>query len=130
MANHLGSEGVVRIAANTIAEVKSWNIEETSETVEDTVMGDSWRTYKPTLKSWSGSLTCFWDETDTTGQMALVVGTEVALKVYPEGNQTGDKFFEGQAIVTSISRSANFDGMVEASFNFQGNGQLSSPLAP
>lgn len=124
MATHTGSEGTVKVGANTVAEIRSFSIATTADTAEDTTMGDSWRTFKTTLKGWSGSLDCFWDETDTTGQGAMTEGTEVTLNVYPEGATTGDKYYTGSAIITGITINSSFDGLVEASFSFQGNGSL------
>jgi predicted secreted protein len=126
MATHTGSEGTVHVGANAIAEIRSYSIEETSDTVEDTSMGDSFRTHKATLRSWTASVDVFWDETDTTGQVALVPGSEVTINVYPEGNTSGDDYYTGTAIVTSKSVTASFDGMVEASVSLQGTGTLTS----
>ena len=128
MANHTGSEGSVEISANVIAEVRSWSIAEAGDTIEDSTMGDSWRTFKAGLKGWSGSIECWWDETDTTGQGALTTGAEVTLNLYPEGNTSTNTFYSGLAIVTSIDRSASLDGMVEASFSFTGNGVLTEDV--
>ena len=77
MANHKGSEGVVKVGANTVAEVRSWTVSEEAETIEDTAMGDAARTYQVGLKTWSGSCDVFWDETDTNGQVALAAGSSV-----------------------------------------------------
>ena len=129
MANHTGSEGIVRISANTIAEVRSWTLTNTADTIEDTTMGDSWRSYKAVLSAFSGQVTCYWDETDTTGQGALTSGSTVTLNLYPEGNQTGDIYYTGSVIVTSIERTASFDGMVEATFGFPGSGTLTQSTA-
>ena len=126
MATHTGSEGTVHVGANAIAEIRSYSIEETSDTVEDTAMGDSFRTHKATLRSWTASVDVFWDETDTNGQVALVPGSEVTINVYPEGNTSGDDYYTGTAIVTSKSVTASFDGMVEASVSLQGTGTLTS----
>ena len=90
MANHKGSEGVVKIGANQIAEVRDWSLSETAETIDDTAMGDTARTRQPSLTSASGSLNCWWDETDSTGQIAMQAGSEVALKLYPEGDARGE----------------------------------------
>lgn len=128
MANHKGSEGVVKIGTNTIAEVKDWSFDETADTTEDTVMGDAARTRKSTLTSASGSVNAFWDETDTNGQVAMSAGSEVALKLYPEGATTGDTFYSVSALITSVSRSATFDGMVEASFSFESNGAVTAAV--
>lgn len=124
MATHKGSEGIVKVGSNSVAEIRSYSIEESADTLEDTSMGDSARTYKPSLTSFSGSLDVFWDETDTSGQGALSIGSEVTLNVYPEGDTAGDTYYTGSAIVTGVSRTGAFDGLVEASISVQGNGAL------
>jgi hypothetical protein len=124
MATHKGSEGVVKVGANTVAAVRSYSIEETGDTVEDSVIGTVARTYKPTLTSWTASMDIYWDESDTTGQGALTIGAEVTVGLYPEGDTTGDVYYTGSAIVTGSSISGSFDGMVEGSISLQGNGAL------
>ena len=124
MATHIGRDGVIKLGtsggSNTVAEVRSFSIEETGETVEDTVMTDTVRSYLPTLTSFSGSADVFWDETDTNGQVAMSVGSTIDINFYPEGTTTGDTYYAGKAIVTGFTRTASFDGMVEASITFQG----------
>ena len=124
MSNHKGSEGSVEIGANAVAELKAWNMTESSNTIDDSNLQDDWATKKGGQKSWAGSLECFWDETDATGQGALVNGAEVTLNLYPEGSVIGDTFYTGLVIVTNIERGAAIDGMVEASFSFEGNGAV------
>ena len=126
MATHTGSEGLVKVGSNTVAEVRSYSIEETADTIEETTMGQSARLYRSSLTSWSGSLDIYWDETDTSGQGALTVGSEVTLNVYPEGDSAGDTYYTGTAIVTGVTKSAAFDGMVEGSISVQGDGALTS----
>ena len=125
MATHKGSEGIVKVgSSNVVAEIRSYSIEESADTLEDTSMGDSAKTYKASLTSFSGSLDVFWDETDTSGQGALSIGAEVTLNFYPEGDTAGDTYYTGSAIVTGVSRTASYDGLVEASISVQGNGAL------
>ena len=124
MATHKGSDGIVKVGSNAVAEIRSYSIEESADTLEDTSMGDSARTYKPSLTSFSGSLDVFWDETDSSGQGALSIGSEVTLNFYPEGDTVGDTYYTGSAIVTGVSRTGAFDGLVEASISVQGNGAL------
>jgi predicted secreted protein len=126
MAVHKGSEGTVKVGVNAIAEIRSYSIEETSDTLETSSMGDTARTYTPNLTSWSGSVDVYWDETDATGQGALTVGAEVTLNVYPEGDSASDTYYAGSAIVTSVTKNASFDGLVEASISVQGTGALTS----
>lgn len=125
MATQTGKDGAVYVGANAVAEVRDWSLEVTSEVVADTVMGDDWVTNKATLKSWTASFNAYWDDTDSTGQGELVEGAEITLNLYPEGNTSGDTYYTGSAIVTSVSRTASFDGMIEASFSVTGNGTLS-----
>lgn len=126
MATHTGSEGTVKVGSDAIAEIRSFSIEETADTLEDTTMGDTARTYKSSLTSFSGSVDVFWDETDTSGQGALTIGAEVTLNLYPEGDTSGDTYLSGTAIVTSRSISSSFDGLVEMSISVQGTGALST----
>ncbi len=126
MATHTGSEGTVKVGSDAIAEIRSYSLEETADTLEDTSMGDSARTYKSSLKTFTGTVDVFWDETDTAGQGALTNGAEVTLAVYPEGDASGDTYYSGSAIVTGVSRTASFDGMVEASISVQGTGDLTA----
>ena len=87
-------------------------------------MGDTARSFKSSLTSFTGSMDVFWDETDTSGQGALSIGSEVTLNVYPEGDTSGDTYYTGTAIVTGVTRSGSFDGLVEASISVQGSGSL------
>lgn len=124
MANHKGSEGVVKVGSNSVAEIRDWSLSETAETIDDTTMGDTARTRQSSLTSASGSLTAFWDETDTTGQGAMTVGASVTLNLYPEGATTGDKYASLTAIITEAGVSATLDGMVEATHSFESNGAV------
>ena len=126
MAVHKGSEGTVKVGANAIAEIRSYSLEESADTLETTTMGDTARTYLPSLSTFSGSVDVYWDETDTTGQGALTIGAEVTLNIYPEGDASSDVYYTGSAIVTGVTRSGSFDGMVEASISLQGTGALTS----
>jgi len=124
MANHKGSEGTAKVGANTIAEIKDWSVSETAETIDDTTMGDSARTKQVGLTSASGSMTAFWDETDTSGQGAMTVGASVTLNLYPEGATTGDSYATLTALITEKGVSTTLDGMVETSVSFEANGAV------
>ena len=126
MATHAGSEGTVKSGSNAIAEVRAFSLEESADTIEDTTMGDASRTYLTGLKTFSGSVDVFWDETDTDGQVSFSVGSSVTLAVYPEGDTAGDTYYSGTAIVTGRTITSSFDGMVEASFTLQGSGALTA----
>jgi hypothetical protein len=129
MANHRGSEGVVHVGTTAIAELRSWELTHENEPIEDTVLADTNRSFVAGLNNWSGSAAAFWDESDTNGQEALDVGSSVTLKFYGEGTGTGATFYTGTGIVTGVTRRAAMQGMVEADFNFRGNGALTQTTA-
>lgn len=124
MATLTGNNGTVKVGSVAVAEIRSFSIDESMDTIESTSMGDTYRTFETSLKSWSGSIDIFFDDTDTTGQGALTVGSEVTVNFQIEGDTTGDHLLSGAAIVTDRSISSSFDGLVEASLSLQGDGAL------
>ena len=120
---HIGKDGVLKVGGVTVAQLRSFSVDETGDTVEDTTMTSTFRTYKPTLTSFTGSADVYWDETDA-GQNAITINSEPTIGFFPEGAAGGDTYYSGDCIVTGISISASFDGMVEASITFQGKSAL------
>lgn len=127
MGTHWGVEGVVKVGSVTIAEVTQFEVTTSVAPVVDTALGDTWETHIPNsgMKKWSGSLTCHWDETDTTGQGALTIGASVTLNLYPEGSTTGDIYYSGTCTITELGISVNEGETIKRSFSFVGNGALS-----
>jgi hypothetical protein len=123
MATFSGSAGVVKAGGNAIGEIKSFSVEQSSDVIEDTKMGDSARTFKPSLTQFTASVEALFDDTDTT-QEALTIGSELAFLFQPEGSGSGAYQLSGTGIVTGISQSQSFDGLVERSFSVQGTGAL------
>ena len=127
MATHWGNEGQVKLGANTVAEVMEFEFTETVQPIDDTAMGDAYKTHigGSGIKEWSGSMTCHWDETDTNGQQAMTVGASVTLNLYPEGSTSGDTYWSGTASITERSQTTKMDGeTIRATFTFMGNGTL------
>ena len=124
MANHKASEGTVKIGSNPVAEIRDYSMEQTANTIETTQIGYANKTFVSGQVSSSGSMTCFWDETDTNGQVAMAVGNEVELNIYPEGSDSGASYYGLTALITSVGVSASVDGLVERSFGFQGTGAV------
>ena len=122
MATHHGKLGTCKVGAITVAEIKSWSLDESADTVEDTAMGDSSKTYIVGTTDASGSVTCHWDETDTTGQGAMTVGASVTLNLYPEGADSGDYFATMTALITGVGVSVDMGDIIERSISFQASG--------
>ena len=125
MATFSGNDGIVKVGANAVAEVMSFTVNQTMEPIDDTSMGDSWRSHLAGLKTWDGTVEVRWDDTDTNGQEALTVGASVTLNLLPEGGTAGDYQLSGTASVTSISQTQSYDNTtVTRTFTFQGSGAL------
>ena len=124
MANHTGVEGQVKVGTNVMAEVRSFNIDTTAEILEDTALTDTSRTYQIGKKGATCTVDCWWDETDTNGQIACAEGTSVTLALYPEGTDSSDYFYSGTWLITGSTVSVPTDGIIEASFNATMTGAL------
>ena len=138
MANYTGQSGVLKLdnyagAATSIAEVRSFSIEHTVNTVEDTVMGDQYKTYKTNLNEWTGSADIFLNDADLTAFGNVLIGDtagarsagqELRIEAYPGGNTAGYPKVSGNIIATGFSINSSMDGMVEASISFSGTGNL------
>ena len=124
MATHTGSSGLVKVGTNTIAEVRSFTLDTTAELLEDTTLTDTSKTFQVGKKGATASVECFWDETDTNGQIAIAEGSQVALNLYPEGADSGDYYFSGTWLITANSTSTPTDGMIEGTFSATLTGAL------
>lgn len=125
MATYHGKDGLVKVGAVAVAEVKQFSVKTSAKTADDTAMGDDWETHVEgkTIKSWSGSMTCNHSPVDG-GQAALHVGASVALKLYPIGSGAGLQELSGTATITESSIDPSKDATVPATYSFQGNGPL------
>lgn len=124
MATFSGHNGIIQVSSNTIAEVNGWTIEESADTFEDTELTDTAKSFKSGQTSWTASAEAHWDDTDTNGQEALTIGSEVTLNLGPEGTGSGAYQYSGSAIVTSISVAVAKGATVTRNIGFQGTGAL------
>ncbi len=123
MATFSGSAGVVKAGGAAIGEIRSFTVDQTGDTVEDTAMGDAARSYKATLNTFTASVDALFDDNDSA-QTSMTIGTELLFLFQPEGSGSGAYQLSGQGIVTGISQTQSFDGLVERSFTVQGTGAL------
>lgn len=123
MATFKGKDGVVKVGSNAIGEIRNFSVDESADTIEDTSMGDTARTYKDSLTQFTASIDALFDDGDTA-QTALTIGSSATFSFLPEGDSSGKYSLSGSGIVTGISRSQSYDGLVEISFSLQGSGAL------
>ena len=126
MATATGLSGVIKIGANSVAEITGFTIDETNDTVEATNLTSTAKVYKALRKDATGTVECHYDPSDTNGQVALAVGSEVTLDLYPEGADSGDTYYTGTAIVTGVSQNVSLDGVISRTINVQFSGGVST----
>ena len=124
MATTAGSSGVFKISQTDgseaqVANVRSFSFDVTADTIENSVMGDTARSYVAGLSSSTLSIEVYWDQSD---QDAFDERATVYWELYPTGTGSGEKYYHGSGVVTGKTVSAAFDGMVEASFSIQNSG--------
>lgn len=122
MATHVGTSGTVKVGSDAIAEVVGFTLNETSDTVEDTSLTDTAKSYLVLRKDATATIECHWDETDTNGQEALDVGASVTLNLYPEGSDSSDAYYTGTALITGADVAVSMDGIISRNFSVQFTG--------
>jgi hypothetical protein len=133
MATTKGSSGVVKLAVSggsvaAMGEVRSFTLSESADTIEDSVMGDTARTYVASLSTASLSMDVYWDDADAV-QLVMDTKADLDWELYPTGSGTGEKYYSGGGILTSKEITAAFDGMVEGSFEIQVSGGITEATA-
>jgi len=93
MATTKGSSGVVKLAVSggsvaAMGEVRSFTLSESADTIEDSVMGDTARTYLSSLTSATLSMDVYWDDADAV-QLVMDSGAALDWELYPTGTGTG-----------------------------------------
>ncbi len=124
MAVHTGSAGLIKIGANTVAEVTAFTMETTADVIESTQLTDTNKTYEVSRKDGTVTIEAAWDETDSNGQIVLQEATGVTLLLYPEGADSGDYFYTVPAIVTGNSVAVTMDDLIRLSITCQINGAI------
>ena len=117
-----GKNGVIKAGGSAIAQLTSYSISETADTVECTHFGSlSYREHATTFKSFDGSADLIWNRQDGD----IVVGNTCTLEVFPEGDSTAtDWKISGDVIITSFALTGATEDNVSASIAFQGTGVL------
>lgn len=123
MATHHGKEGVVTVGGTAIGNVTGFTIDTTHDTVEDTSLEDSNKSYLVGRGTFTASIDMNYDETDTQ-QSSLTTGSSLSFVFLPEGNTTGDESFSGTGIVTGMSVGLTLDGVTTRTVSLQGTGGL------
>ena len=114
-----------------MGQIRSWSIDDGVETLDTTVMSGSagfiFRTNTPSFKTWSITVDFIYDTADAAQSNArFKAGNDTIITIYPEGEATAtaDKYFSGTGLITALTRSASFDGLIECSITVEGKSAL------
>lgn len=131
-----GNNVTVTFNSNSIGELTRWSIDSVEqELIEDTVKGDTTKTYKGGYVNWNGSAAARLDYGDTKQAELIDMlasgspdGTIATLMFVVEDVTLGDlKHLYGSAYLTSFSiTSPEGSSIVEVTFAFTGVGDLST----
>ena len=113
-----GCKGQVRVGTTPVAETRTWELNESAERIDASVMGDCTRKYEVGPVEATGTFTCFLDDTDTNGQLALPVAGSVSLVLWPAGEGSGLSQRSFTATIEAIAERAAVDGLVERDYTY------------
>lgn len=122
-----GTLGAVYIATVKIMNLTTNSFSVSNDTRETTNKDTAgWKTHLSTIKSWNVSAEAYFTEDSGTGYEdmydALVTGTAVTLRL--SSAVTGDKYYEGSVLVTSLEKTDPDNDNSSWSVEFLGTGAI------
>ena len=126
MARYHGQRGVVYIsttgtgAATPAASLSAWTLDLDTDLVETTSFGDANKTYVQGLRNVQGTLSGFWDDTESKLFTASTSTDGCKLYLYP-ASTAPTKYAYGPAWL-SVSLDTGVGDAVTVSANFSANG--------
>lgn len=124
MAALVGYSGAVKIGANTVALMDTWELSPTANIYDITSFGDTWKTKLGGLKDWTAKVSGKYDFTDTNGQEALWTAFLAGTTVSVELDVDGTHHFTGSAFVKTPPIKVGVDATISVEFDLEGSGAL------
>lgn len=127
MAVYKGKAAAVKKNTVAVSLAAEWTIEATLDTEEITDFGDSWAAHAANIARWSGSMTVFFDPSNTEQKAihdALITATPTGALTDMTFYLDGSNYYSGNIIVTGIPITVRVGEIIKATFNFMGNGAL------
>ena len=136
-----GKDGKLYVGGTNVAQLQNWSFSQSMSVLEITAMGDTDRTLKPGVRSYSGSARAYYytpGPTEAPNVSALLTaaiknsGTEsdkVTLKLRLEetsGSDTNARDIEFGAYVTSVSMNSSVGEISSVDFSWEADGAPST----
>jgi hypothetical protein len=130
MAVYAGRKGVVYIStsasgtATNVIKLSAWTINKTTDKIDVTSFGDANKTYVQGLPDVQGTLTGFWDDSETKPFAAAASTDGLKMYLYPSADKT-TSYHYGPAWL-DCSMEVSVTGAVTITGNFVANGSWGS----
>ena len=127
-AGGVANDAAVTFASNSVAEIRSWSLTTALEIIDDTVKGDTHKTFLGGLATWEGTATA-WLDYDDTEQAELI---DAIANDPPDGAiaglmfqvASGKTWYGGAEIQNFRTESQEGSAVTPVTFDFQGTGQV------
>jgi len=125
MTYYSGKDGTLTYNGSNVAKVSNWSFSSSVDALETTAISDSDRSYAPGLRQFSGSATIFYYDDAPKILLERIVSTSavsesaVAIKL-----GWGNKYVQGNVIITSGELSCSVGEVMQATIQFQFTGAL------
>lgn len=112
--------------ANLVGDSRNFTVNITNDTVDSTVIGESWKSFEDGLTGFEGTLDGlvvdeFWYKRAVATLSGLLPRTVARFQIDPKDANT---YYQGTVIFPTFELSGGFDSVVEYSVPFQGRGPL------
>jgi hypothetical protein len=104
---------------------RSWEVSFEQDTIDASVMGEFWGTSLPGIPRFTGTVDGLWLDSDKY-EKAVVNASGIQIRRILRFRPTAEKntYYQGAVRFSNWSLNASFDGPIEESLDFQGEGPL------
>ena len=111
---------------NLVGDARNFSAQVAADTVDSTVIGDSWKSFEDGLAGFEGSLDglwidSFWYKRAMSTLSGLIPRTVIRMALDPKDAST---YYQGAVIFPSFELSGGFDSVIDYTVPFQGRGPL------
>jgi len=111
---------------NLVGDSRNFSVSISNDTVDSTVIGDSWKSFEDGISGFEGTLDGlvvdeFWYKKSVSTLSGLLPRTVLKFQVDPKDLNT---YYQGTVIFPSFELSGGYDSVIEYSVPFQGRGPL------
>ena len=123
MAKVHGKGGKATLDANEIAEIGSWSGDLSINLAETTALQDSFMEQVAGPVGMTGTIDCFWDSADTTGQVAMMTAvlTPVTVNLYLYEDAT---HYFSMAAFLEAGANVSITDAVKRTYSFTSHGTI------